>query len=65
MSDSPKCPKCGIVMVERFDYKVGPHGTLAIPNGKFHCMRCGMEGKTDAQSQGARGGEFGEKEHQF
>ena len=37
-----KCPKCGTTMVENFDYKPGPTPsvTLAIPNGKFDCLKC-------------------------
>jgi DNA-directed RNA polymerase subunit M/transcription elongation factor TFIIS len=39
-----KCPKCGTVMCEKFDERSGPKGiTLAIPNGKFSCMRCGYD----------------------
>jgi hypothetical protein len=46
---SPKCPKCGTVMVEGFDER--PAGevagalsiVVAIPNGSYRCFRCGHE----------------------
>jgi hypothetical protein len=39
-----KCPECGTVMVQQFDDKLGPHGTiLAVPNGTFKCRKCGYQ----------------------
>ena len=38
------CPKCGTVMCEKFKYHRGPNDMeLAIPTGKFNCMKCGYD----------------------
>jgi len=43
-TESPKCPRCGVVMVQKFNEKPGPRGiTLAIPTGKYDCLRCGYD----------------------
>ncbi len=40
-NESPKCPKCGFVMVEDFEYRrVNEHADIAIPTGQFSCFKC-------------------------
>jgi len=41
MTAEHKCPKCGFVMVEEFEYrKVNDLAELAIPTGRFSCLHC-------------------------
>ncbi len=52
MSNDLKCPRCGTVMCQLFDDKEGPHGiTLAVPNGKYKCYRCGYETSAESKEQ--------------
>ena len=39
--DSPKCPTCGRVMCEQFDYeRINAVAERAVPNGEFRCYLC-------------------------
>ncbi len=39
--ESPKCPTCGFVMCQQFDYtRINDIAEYATPNGKFICYHC-------------------------
>jgi hypothetical protein len=41
MTGEPKCPTCGYVMCQMFDYtRVNDVATLAEPNGWYVCYHC-------------------------
>jgi hypothetical protein len=36
-----ECPRCGLTMVERFDYQpINSLTSAAIPTGEFECLGC-------------------------
>jgi len=38
---APRCPKCGTVMCQQFDYQpVTPLADIATPNGNYVCYGC-------------------------
>jgi hypothetical protein len=46
----PRCPKCGFVMCELFDYEEAHGVTYAKPTGAYRCYKCEPIKKEELES---------------